>query len=149
MRAVIQRVSRAQVEVDRQVTGAITEGLVVLLGVHRSDTAKDLAWMVEKIQHLRIFDDADGVMNRSLIDVGGQLLVVSQFTLYGDCRKGRRPSWNEAAPPELARRLYDQFIDLCRQCKITVQTGVFQAMMDVSLTNSGPVTILLDSHKTF
>jgi len=149
VRAVIQRVSRARVEVDQQVTGAISEGLVVLLGVHRSDTDKDLAWMVEKIQHLRIFDDAEGVMNRSLIDVGGQLLVVSQFTLYGDCRKGRRPSWNEAAPPELARRLYDQFIDLCRQCTITVQTGVFQAMMDVSLTNSGPVTILLDSHKTF
>lgn len=149
MRAVLQRVTQAQVEVDHQISGAIGHGLLVLLGVHRTDTDKDLVWMVEKIQHLRIFEDEAGLMNRSLADVGGQLLVVSQFTLYGDCRKGRRPSWNGAAPPELALQLYEQFIDLCRQRGIPTQTGVFQAMMQVSLTNSGPVTILLDSHKTF
>jgi D-tyrosyl-tRNA(Tyr) deacylase len=149
MRAVVQRISTARVEVDQQITGAVAEGLLVLLGVHRSDTEKDLTWMVDKVQHLRIFEDDQGLMNRSLTDVRGELLVVSQFTLYGDCRKGRRPSWNEAAPPELARSLYDQFIDCCRLRGIPVQAGVFQAMMQVSLTNSGPVTILLDSHKTF
>lgn len=149
MRAVVQRVSTAQVEVDQQTTGSIAEGLLVLLGVHRTDTEKDLTWMVEKIQHLRIFEDDQGLMNRSLTDIQGELLVVSQFTLYGDCRKGRRPSWNVAAPPELARSLYDKFIDCCRLRNIPVQAGVFQAMMQVSLTNSGPVTILLDSHKTF
>jgi D-tyrosyl-tRNA(Tyr) deacylase len=149
MRAVVQRVTQAQVEVDQQISGAIGEGLLILLGVHRHDTDKDLVWMVEKIHHLRIFEDDQGLMNRSLADTGGQLLVVSQFTLYGDCRKGRRPSWNEAAPPELARQLYDRFIACCRQRGIPTQAGVFQAMMQVSLTNSGPVTILLDSHKTF
>ena len=149
MRAVIQRVSRARVEVDHQVTGAITQGLLVLLGVHRNDTEKDLMWMVDKIRHLRIFEDAQGLMNRSLDEINGQLLVVSQFTLYGDCRKGRRPSWNEAAPPALAKELYDRFIELCRQREIPTEAGVFQAMMAVSLTNDGPVTILLDSHKLF
>ena len=149
MRAVIQRVSTAHVEVEQEITGKIGSGLVVLLGIHRADTDKDLEWMVDKVQHLRIFDDANGVMNRSLIDVGGQLLVVSQFTLHGDCRKGRRPSWNEAAPPEVARPLYNRFIDLCRARSLVVQAGIFQAEMQLSLTNSGPVTILLDSHKTF
>jgi D-tyrosyl-tRNA(Tyr) deacylase len=149
MRAVVQRVSQAQVEVGQQVTGAIAEGLVVLLGIHRTDTEQDLAWMVDKIEHLRIFDDERGVMNRSLADIRGELLIVSQFTLHGDCRKGRRPSWNEAMPPEQARPLYDRFVDLCRQRGIPAQSGVFQAMMHVTLTNSGPVTILLDSHKTF
>ncbi len=149
MRAVVQRVSQAQVEVDQQRTGAIAAGLLVLLGIHRTDTEKDLAWMVDKIAHLRIFEDEAGLMNRSLTDICGELLVVSQFTLYGDCRKGRRPSWNEAAPPEQAEQFYDRFIDLCRQRGIHTQSGVFQAMMQVSLTNSGPVTILLDSHKTF
>lgn len=149
MRAVVQRVSRGQVTVDGQVTGAIGAGLVVLLGIHRTDTDRDLTWMVDKIEHLRIFDDDEGVMNRSLAETGGELLVVSQFTLHGDCRKGRRPSWNEAAPPEIARPLYDRFIDYCRQRGIPVQAGVFQAEMEVSLTNSGPVTILLDSHKIF
>jgi D-tyrosyl-tRNA(Tyr) deacylase len=149
MRAVVQRVSQARVEVDRQVTGAIARGLLVLLGVHRNDTEKDLVWMVDKIQHLRIFEDEQGLMNRSLLDIHGQLLVVSQFTLCGDCRKGRRPSWNDAAPPELAKQLYDQFLQLCRQREIPTESGIFQAMMEVSLTNDGPVTILLDSHKTF
>jgi len=145
----VQRVSRAQVEVEGQVTGAINQGLVVLLGIHRSDTDQDLVWMVEKIHHLRIFDDEQGVMNRSLVDIGGALLVVSQFTLHGDCRKGRRPSWNEAAPPEQAKALYDRFLECCRQRAIPLQAGVFQAEMQLSLTNSGPVTILLDSHKIF
>ena len=149
MRAVVQRVGNARVEVDGRITGAIDRGLVVLLGVHRDDTDKDLTWMVDKIHHLRIFDDDRGMMNRSLVEVGGGLLVVSQFTLQGDCRKGRRPSWNEAAPPAQAKLLYDRFLDLCRQRAIDVQAGVFQAMMEVTLTNSGPVTILLDSHKTF
>lgn len=149
MRAVVQRVSQAQVTVDHQISGAIRQGLLVLLGVHRNDTDKDLQWMVDKIQHLRIFEDEQGLMNRSLTDIHGQLLVVSQFTLYGDCRKGQRPSWNEAAPPALAKELYERFLELCRQRDIPTEAGVFQAMMDVSLTNDGPVTILLDSHKTF
>jgi D-tyrosyl-tRNA(Tyr) deacylase len=148
MRAVLQRVSRAQVEVEGRVMGAIGGGLVVLVGIHREDTERDLAWMVEKIVHLRIFDDEQGLMNRSLLDVRGELLIVSQFTLHGDCRKGRRPAWTAAAPPEVARQLYDDFVTACRQRGIPTQTGVFQAMMDVTLTNSGPVTILLDSHKT-
>ncbi|MGE4559273.1 MAG: D-aminoacyl-tRNA deacylase [Desulfobulbus sp.] len=149
MRAVVQRVSQARVEVDGEITGAIAAGLLVLLGVHRSDTEKDLVWMADKIQHLRIFEDEQGLMNRSLNDVHGQLLVVSQFTLFGDCRKGRRPSWNEAAPPELAKQLYERFIDVCRERDIPTEAGIFQAMMEVSLTNDGPVTILLDSHKIF
>jgi D-tyrosyl-tRNA(Tyr) deacylase len=148
MRAVLQRVSRAQVEVEGCVTGAIAGGLVVLLGIHREDTERDLAWLVEKIVHLRIFDDEQGLMNRSLIDIHGELLIVSQFTLHGDCRKGRRPAWTSAAPPDVARRLYDDFIAACRQRGVPTQTGVFQAMMDLTLTNAGPVTILLDSHKT-
>lgn len=149
MRAVIQRVSVAQVAVDQQVVGVIGAGLVILLGIHRSDTDTDLIWMADKIGHLRIFDDANGVMNRSVVDVGGQVLVISQFTLYGDCRKGRRPSWNNAAPPEQALPLYNRFIVLCKERGLAVQTGVFQAEMRLSLTNSGPVTLLLDSHKTF
>jgi D-tyrosyl-tRNA(Tyr) deacylase len=149
MRAVIQRVSQAQVAVDETVTGAIATGLVVLLSIHRDDTEKDLDWLVEKIVHLRIFDDEEGLMNRSLVEIKGELLIVSQFTLHGDCRKGRRPSWTSAAPPEKARQLYDQFIEACRQRGIPTRSGVFQAMMEVTLTNSGPVTILLDSHKTF
>ncbi|WP_310599745.1 D-aminoacyl-tRNA deacylase [Desulfobulbus sp.] len=149
MRAVVQRVSRARVEVDGQVAGAIGSGVVALVGIHRADTEKDLGWMVDKMLNLRIFDDEQGIMNRALAEVGGQLLVVSQFTLHGDCRKGRRPSWNEAAPPELARPLYDRFLDLCRERSVAVQAGVFQAEMELTLTNSGPVTILLDSHKTF
>lgn len=149
MRAVVQRVSQAKVVVEGHATGEISHGLTVLLGIHREDTAQDLEWMVEKIIQLRIFEDQAGLMNRSLIDVGGQLLVISQFTLYGDCRKGRRPSWHAAAPPELANRLYDDFIAACSRRGIVTRTGVFQAMMDVTLTNTGPVTMLLDSHKIF
>ena len=149
MRAVIQRVSKAQVSVDGKVTGEIGHGLAVLLAIHRDDTIKDAQWMVDKITHLRIFEDQQGLMNLSLVDTQGEVLIISQFTLYGDCRKGRRPSWNGAAPPDLARRLYNDVISLCRERGLSVQSGVFQAMMDVSLTNTGPVTMLLDSHKTF
>ena len=149
MRAVVQRVSSAKVEVDGVITGAIRKGLLVLLGVHHNDTEKDMVWMADKIQHLRIFEDDQERMSFSLDDIGGELLVVSQFTLCGDCRKGRRPSWNDAAAPERAKDLYDRFIELCRQRNIPTEAGVFQAMMDVSLTNDGPVTILLDSHKKF
>ncbi|MDX9834883.1 MAG: D-aminoacyl-tRNA deacylase [Desulfobulbus sp.] len=148
MRAVLQRVSRARVEVEGRTVGAIDTGLLVLLGIHRDDAGRDVSWMVEKIVNLRIFDDEHGQMNRSLFDVHGALLVVSQFTLHGDCRKGRRPSWHDAAPPELARPLYEKFLAVCRQHAIVVETGTFQATMDVSLTNAGPVTMLLDSHKT-
>ncbi len=149
MRAVVQRVSQAQVTAEDRVVGAIGFGLLVLLGVHRLDGPKDLAWMVDKILHLRIFEDDAGLMNRSLLEVGGQLLVVSQFTLCGDCRKGRRPSWNDAAQPDTARQLYEQFLETCRLHGIPTQAGMFGAMMDVALTNAGPVTILLDSHKFF
>ncbi|MBM9536690.1 D-aminoacyl-tRNA deacylase [Desulfobulbus alkaliphilus] len=149
MRAVLQRVSTAQVDVDGVITGTIATGLVVLLGIHHQDDETDLNWLVDKIHHLRIFDDDQGQMNLSLTDIQGELLVVSQFTLYGDCRKGRRPSWNNAAPPDQARCLYDLFIAACRQRGTSTRAGQFQANMQVTLTNSGPVTILLDSHKTF
>ncbi|MGI6638058.1 MAG: D-aminoacyl-tRNA deacylase [Desulfobulbus sp.] len=149
MRAVIQRVSQAQVLVDAISTGKIDSGLVVLLGVHAQDSETDARWMVEKILHLRIFADEQGLMNRSLLDTGGSLLVVSQFTLLGDCRKGRRPSWHDAAPSEKAKALYETFLGLCRQRRVPLASGVFQAMMQLSLCNDGPVTILLDSHKIF
>ena len=149
MRAVIQRVSRAEVKVEGKITGAIKSGLVVLLGVHNDDSAADVAWLGDKIVHLRIFDDPQGKMNLSLLDTGGAMLVVSQFTLLGDCRKGRRPSWSQAARPALAEKLYHDFIARVRYHGIVVRTGQFQAMMEVELTNDGPVTLLLDSHKQF
>ncbi len=149
MRAVIQRVSHAEVKVDTKIIGSIERGLAVLLGVHRHDTDEDVQWMKEKIIHLRIFDDLQGKMNLSLLDTCGEMLVVSQFTLLGDCRKGRRPSWSQAARPELAENLYHDFISRIRRHGIFVQTGKFQAMMEVDLTNDGPVTLLLDSHKQF
>ncbi|MFZ1956513.1 MAG: D-aminoacyl-tRNA deacylase [Desulfobacterales bacterium] len=145
MRAVIQRVKESIVSVDGREVGRIGHGMLVLLGVHRQDTdagAKDLA---RKISHLRIFEDAGGKMNRSLLDTGGEMLVVSQFTLYGDCRKGRRPSFVEAAPPAMAERLYNCFVDRVRQEGIVVETGRFRAMMAVGLVNDGPVTLILDS----
>jgi len=145
MRAVIQRVSSAEVRVNDIATGSIQAGLLVLLGVHSTDDSKDISWLVDKIIHLRIFDDSTGKMNLSLRDTGGSMLVVSQFTLYGDCQKGRRPSWSQAAPPEPAKELYERFIAAVRQEGIAVQTGQFQAMMQVTLTNDGPVTIILDS----
>ncbi len=145
MRACIQRVSQAQVVVDGEVTGAIEQGLVVLLGVTTQDTEADLTWLAEKIIHLRIFADAEGKMNRSLLDVGGAMLVVSQFTLYGDCRKGRRPSFIDAAPPAQAERMYEDFVTYVAGQGVATATGRFRADMRLSLTNDGPVTIWIDS----
>jgi D-tyrosyl-tRNA(Tyr) deacylase len=149
MRAVVQRVSGARVVVDGCVTGEIAAGLLVLLGVGRSDTADTAAYMAEKVATLRIFDDAQGKMNLSVVDTGGAALVVSQFTLYGDARGQRRPSYIHAAPPEEANRLYEEFVRELRARGIRVETGVFQARMAVELSNDGPVTILLDSEKLF
>lgn len=149
MRAVVQRVARARVRVRDRTVGEIGQGLLVLLGVGRGDTEADAAYLAEKIVHLRIFEDAEGKMNRSLLDIGGEMLVVSQFTLYGDCRRGRRPSYSEAAPPEHARALYEYFVERARQYGPRVETGIFQEMMDVELVNVGPVTVLLDSRKQF
>mgnify|MGYP000870109066 CR=1 FL=1 len=143
MRAVVQRVSRAEVRVAGEVTGRIGPGLVVLLGVGRDDTESEAAWMLDKIVGLRIFADEAGKMNLCLEDIRGGLLVVSQFTLYGDTRKGRRPSFIDAAPPEVAVALYEKFVELARARGLDVGTGVFQAMMDVDLVNDGPVTFWL------
>jgi len=145
VRAVVQRVRSARVEVDGEVTGAIGRGLLVLLGVGQGDTDKQAAWLAEKIAGLRIFEDADGKMNLSVQDIGGSVLVVSQFTLYGDCRKGRRPSFTEAAPPDVADRLYQVFVSHLRALGVPVETGVFQAHMDVHLVNEGPVTIIVET----
>jgi D-aminoacyl-tRNA deacylase len=149
MRAVVQRVSRARVTVEGRVAGEIAAGLVVLLGVGRNDTSPVAAKMAEKIANLRIFEDDQGKMNRSLLDVHGSALVVSQFTLYGDARGQRRPSFIAAAPPEQAKKLYEAFGEALRNFGITVATGIFGAMMSVELVNEGPVTILLDSEKAF
>jgi D-aminoacyl-tRNA deacylase len=148
VRAVIQRVSRASVVVEGRVAGEIAAGLVVLLGVGRTDNLESAAYLAEKIVNLRIFSDDAGKMNLSLLDVGGAALVVSQFTLYGDTRGGRRPSYIQAAPPEEANRLYQEFVRSMRELGIRVETGVFQAHMQVELVNDGPVTILLDSEKS-
>jgi D-tyrosyl-tRNA(Tyr) deacylase len=145
MRALLQRVSQASVEADGRVVGTIQRGLVVFLGISKDDGAADAACLAGKVVHLRIFPDTDGKMNRSLLEAEGSLLVVSQFTLYGDCRKGRRPSFDEAARPEQARALYEQFVSLCRAFGVSVETGVFQAMMRVHLVNDGPVTFLCES----
>jgi D-tyrosyl-tRNA(Tyr) deacylase len=149
MRAVIQRVSKASVTVASEITGEIGPGLLVLLGIHKDDQEQEIKWMVEKIINLRIFEDENGKMNRSLIDTNGAMLVVSQFTLYGDCRKGRRPGYSSAAPPETANTLYQQFIEAVAQKDISVASGRFQAHMDVELVNDGPVTLLLDSARLF
>jgi D-tyrosyl-tRNA(Tyr) deacylase len=149
MRAVIQRVSRAKVSVKDEITGEIGKGILVLLGVSRTDSEKEATYLLEKTLNLRIFEDADGKMNFSLLDIKGELLVVSQFTLYGDTRKGRRPSFIEAAAPERANELYEFFVTEARKQIKKVETGRFQAMMDVELVNDGPVTILIDSDKLF
>jgi D-tyrosyl-tRNA(Tyr) deacylase len=149
VRAVIQRVTSASVTVDGRVAGEIRAGLLVLLGVSRTDNPESAAYLAEKIVNLRIFSDAAGKMNLSLLDTGGSALVVSQFTLYGDTRGGRRPSYIQAAPPEEANRLYEEFVRSMRALGVKVETGVFQADMRVELVNDGPVTILLDSEKTF
>jgi len=149
MRAVVQRVSRAKVTVEGRISGEIGAGLMVLLGVGREDSATVAASLAEKVANLRIFEDEQGKMNRSLLDVKGAALVVSQFTLYGDARGQRRPSLISAAPPEQAAALYEEFNKVLRELGVTVATGIFQAMMSVELVNEGPVTILLDSDKQF
>ena len=149
MRAVIQRVKEARVEVEGEVVGRIGEGMLVLLGAGKDDTEEDARYLADKAIALRIFEDTEGKMNLSVIDTGGQVLVVSQFTLYGDCRKGRRPSFDKAAPPELAEELYELFVREIRERGVKVETGRFRAMMDVHLINRGPVTLMLDSKKEF
>jgi D-tyrosyl-tRNA(Tyr) deacylase len=149
MRAVVQRVTRAKVTVNDEVIGEIGNGLVVLLGIAREDTKLDVAYLADKIVSLRIFDDGEGKMNLSVNEVNGGLLVVSQFTLYGDVRRGLRPSWIDAAPPEIAEPLYEFFVRQARSSLKEVATGTFRAMMQVELVNDGPVTILLDSKKLF
>src|SRR6266550_2171958 len=145
MRAVIQRVSEASVEISHVVVGEIGAGLLVLLAVARDDERGDADYLAEKITNLRIFVDDEGKMNRSLLDTGGSLLVVSQFTLYGDCRKGRRPGFDAAAPAEQARALYESFVEIVRRSGVRVETGVFQAHMEVALVNDGPVTLMLET----
>ena len=149
MRAVIQRVTRASVTVDGETVGAISAGLLVLLGIASNDTAQDIDYLAEKIATLRICDDGAGRMNLSVVETGGGVLVVSQFTLYGDARRGRRPSWSDAAPPESAEPLYEQFVAALRKHTPNIATGTFRAMMQVELVNDGPVTILVDSRKQF
>jgi D-aminoacyl-tRNA deacylase len=149
VRAVVQRVSEASVRVDGRMVGQIGPGLLVLLGVGQGDAPADAEYLAEKTLHLRIFPDDAGQMNRSVTDVHGGILVVSQFTLYGDARKGRRPGYSDAAAPEDANRLYEYFVECLRPSGLPVATGVFRAMMDVALTNQGPVTLLLDSRKGF
>ena len=149
MRAVVQKVTHSKVTVENEITGEIGQGLMVLLGVTHDDTEADAAYMAEKIANLRIFEDADEKLNLSVKDIGGAVLSVSQFTLYGDCRKGRRPSFTEAARPDAANALYEQFNAFLQAEGVPVQTGRFQTHMLVELTNDGPVTVLLDSRKNF
>jgi len=149
MRAVVQRVSRAKVTVKEWTSGEIGLGLLVLMGVGHGDTEADATYLADKIAGLRIFEDEDGKMNRGVVDVGGSVLTVSQFTLYGDARRGKRPSFDGAAPPEQARRLYELFVERVRALGLPCETGRFQEMMQVELVNEGPVTILVDSAKSF
>ncbi|MEQ8222337.1 MAG: D-aminoacyl-tRNA deacylase [Candidatus Eremiobacterota bacterium] len=152
MRAIVQRVKEAEVLVEENgtetMTGKIGKGIMVLLGVGKNDSSKDVAWMAEKIAGLRIFPDEEDKMNLSVLDVSGEALVVSQFTLYGDCRKGKRPGYSDAAPPELAVSLYKDFVEALKQKGLTVAEGVFQASMLVKIYNQGPVTLIIDSQKT-
>lgn len=145
MRACVQRVTSARVVVDGETVGQIECGLLVLLGVATADGAEDVRWLADRVVGLRVFNDADGKMNLSLAEIGGELLVVSQFTLLGDCRKGRRPSFVEAAPPELAERLYGEFVERARSLGLRVATGQFRTHMEVQLVNDGPVTLVIDS----
>lgn len=145
MRVVVQRSKEARVEMEGQTVGEIRQGLVLLVGIRHEDTIDDVRWMADKLVNLRIFEDEEGKMNRSLLETGGQILSISQFTLYGDCRKGRRPNFMAAARPEQAEPLYEQFNQLLRERGVDVQTGRFGAMMDVKLTNWGPVTLVIDS----
>ena len=145
MRALLQRVTEARVTVDQVISGEIGAGLLVLLGVSKLDTEADAEFVAQKVLNLRIFEDENGKMNRSLLDTGGAMLVVSQFTLYGDCRKGRRPSFDDAAPAEQARALYEKFVNIAHRAGPRVETGIFQAHMAVSLVNDGPVTLIVES----
>ena len=145
MRAVVQRVKESSVTVEGIITGKIGAGLLVLLGIAKKDTINDIDFVADKILNLRIFEDGDKKMNRSVLDTGGEMLVVSQFTLLGDCRKGRRPSFTDAAEPEKANELYEKFVEKIRGKGVKVQTGIFRAMMDVSLVNDGPVTLIVES----
>jgi len=147
MRAVIQRVNSGSVAVDDKIVGRISKGFVVLLGVNEKDTEADVLYMVDKIVNLRIFEDDNEKMNLSLLDIKGELLVVSQFTLYGDCRKGRRPNFMNAARPEKAEELYNEFVKKCRELGVKTETGTFQAYMKVNIENDGPVTVIVDSEK--
>lgn len=149
MRAVVQRVTKANVSVEQKITGEIEKGLVVLLGIGQEDDESDIEYLANKIVGLRVFDDEDGKMNLSLTDVGGSLLVISQFTLYGDCRKGKRPSYIKAARPEIAEPLYEKFVEYCRALGVVVETGKFQAMMLVEINNDGPVTLIIESKREF
>ncbi len=149
MRAVVQRVKKSSVTVDGSIAGEIGKGLTVLLGVGQEDSDRDIDYLADKIINLRIFEDNNGKMNLSLLEVGGELLVVSQFTLYGDCRKGRRPGYDRAARPEAAKALYEGFVEKCRGFGVKVQIGIFQAEMLVDISNDGPVTLLLDSKREF
>jgi D-tyrosyl-tRNA(Tyr) deacylase len=147
MKLVIQRVSQARVAVNQETVGSIRTGLVVLVGISKLDTEDDANYLSDKVLGLRIFTDENGKMNRNIREAGGSLLIVSQFTLYGDCRKGRRPSFDAAAPPDRALFLYNYFVETVRKSQVPVETGVFQAMMEVHLVNQGPVTILIDSEE--
>ncbi|MBN4074860.1 MAG: D-tyrosyl-tRNA(Tyr) deacylase [Alkaliphilus sp.] len=149
MRAVVQRIIKGQVTVDDKVVGAVSRGMLIYLGIANYDSNKDVEYMVGKVTNLRIFEDSEGKMNLSLLDVAGELLVISQFTLMGDCRKGRRPNFMDAAKPEVASELYAKFVDGCRDLGIKVETGIFQAHMHVESTNDGPVTMIIDSKKKF
>ena len=149
MRAIVQRVKSANVQIDGQLVAEIESGLLIFLGISIDDQQPDIDYLIRKIANLRIFRDDDLRMNKSLLDVGGHALVVSQFTLYGDCRKGRRPNFSQAAKPEKAHQLYQVFVNQLLQLGVDVKTGVFQATMEVELTNDGPITILLDSKKLF
>ena len=148
MKAVIQRVSQAEVRVNAKRIGAIDKGILIFIGVSKEDTSEDAKYLVKKIVQLRIFEDAEGKMNLSAIDVGGELLVISQFTLYGNCRKGRRPSFDKAADSQKGEELYDYFVSELRKQNLKVETGQFQAMMDVDLVNDGPVTFILESNQS-
>lgn len=149
MRTVVQRVSEANVSVDGQIIGQIGKGLVVLLGIGLDDNERDIAYLADKIVNLRVFEDENDKMNISLMDIRGDLMIVSQFTLYGDCRKGKRPGYDKAARPEIAEKIYNDFVEYCKKYEINLATGKFQATMKVEIHNDGPVTLLLDSKKEF
>ena len=149
MRAVVQRVTSSNVKVGGAIVGEIGKGIMVLIGISKDDTMEDIIYTKDKLINLRIFEDSEGKMNLSLKDIGGELLIVSQFTLYGDCRKGRRPNFMEALSGEEANKLYEAFVEECKKEELTVQTGVFGANMEVNIANDGPVTLLIDSKKNF